>query len=294
VGFGWVTPTLGLPESDFRPVVLYQQQHLLDKALRWFDSVWVCDHFYGYARRTDPFLESWTTLTWLAARYPDVQVGHQVLAVGYRNPALLAKMAATLQTLSGGRLILGLGAGYREEEYRAYGYEFPRTPARIEQLEEAVQICRLMWTETSPSFAGRHFTIGNANCQPAPSPAPPVLIGGSGERLLLPVVGRRADMWNTNTKYGLEAFRRRREIVRQSAASCGRDPSAVGLTVTHDLGWPESAAESAAKLRELRTWVDEGVSYFLCEVGHVRSIETVRRFVEEVITPLRAELSKVG
>ena len=289
VAFGWVTPPLGLPESDFRPVVLYQQEHLLDEALRSFDSVWVCDHFYGYGRRTDPFLESWTTLTWLAARYPDVHVGHQVLAVGYRNPALLAKMAATLQTLSGGRLILGLGAGYREEEYRAYGFEFPRTPARIEQLEEAVQICRLMWTETSPSFTGRHFAIENANCQPAPIPVPPVLIGGSGERLLLPVVGRRADMWNTNTKYGMEAFTRRRDIVRRSADAFGRDPDAIVLTVTHDLGWPETSAESAAKLDELRSWVNEGVRYFLCEVGHVRSIETVRRFVEEVMTPLRAE-----
>ncbi len=291
VRFGWVTLPVGLPESDFRPIVMYQDEHILDVALRSFDSVWVCDHFYGYQRRSDPFLESWTTLTWLAARYPEVEVGHQVLGIGYRNPALLAKMASTLQTLSKGRFTLGVGAGYREEEYVAYGYEFPRAPVRIAQLEEAVQICRLMWTESNATFSGKHFAIEDATCEPSPSPVPPILIGGSGERLLLPVVGRRADLWNTNTKYGMEAFRRRREIVRASAAQSGRDPDEIVLTVTHDLTFPASAAESAAKLAELRSWVDEGVGYFLFEVGHVDSTAAIPRFVEEVMTPLRAEVA---
>ena len=157
--FGWISPVIGPPESDHVPLVVYQQEHILPTALPQFDSVWVCDHFYGFDRRTDPFLEGWTTLTWLAARFPNVLVGHHVLGVGYRNPALLAKMAATLQTLSGGRLVLAIGAGWREEEYYAYGYEFPKAAVRIRQLEEAVELMRLMWTETAPSSTGRYFQI---------------------------------------------------------------------------------------------------------------------------------------
>jgi alkanesulfonate monooxygenase SsuD/methylene tetrahydromethanopterin reductase-like flavin-dependent oxidoreductase (luciferase family) len=119
----------------------------------------VYDHFYGFAERSDSWLEGWTTLTWLAARFPTVQIGPLVLGVGYRNPALVAKMAATLQVLSGGRLVLGLGAGWREEEYRAYGYPFPKAVDRIRQVEEAVQIMRRMWTEPAPTFKGESFVI---------------------------------------------------------------------------------------------------------------------------------------
>src|SRR4051812_32365199 len=230
--FGWNTPTIGPPESNFVPLAMYQEQHILPTAMEHFDSLWACDHFYGFERPTDPFLEGWTTLTWLAAKFPKVQLCHHVLGLGYRNPALTAKMAATLQTLSGGRFILGIGAGWRGEEYGFYGYEFPRPAVRIAQLDEAIQLMRLMWTEDDPHFTGKHFQIASAFAPPHPEPLPPVMIGGSGEQLMLPLVGRQADWWNTSAGRGLETFRRKRDIIFRSAEAAGRDPSKIVLTVT--------------------------------------------------------------
>ena len=120
---------------------------------------------------------------------------HHVLGHGYRNPALTAKMASTLQVLSGGRFILGIGGGWREDEYRSYGYEFPPTSVRLRQLEEVVQICRLMWTTAHPTFHGEYFQIDDAAATPRPDIVPPICIGSSGEKIGLPIVGRQADMW---------------------------------------------------------------------------------------------------
>ncbi len=152
--FGWLSPVIGNKWSDFQPIAPWQDRHLLPTVLPHFDSLWVADHFYGFDAKTDPFLEAWTTLTWLAARHESVELCHHVLGHGYRPPALTAKMAATLQTLSGGRFVLGIGAGWREDEYRSYGYEFPKPSVRFAQLEEVVTICRLMWTEAEPTFHG--------------------------------------------------------------------------------------------------------------------------------------------
>ena len=195
--FGWVSPVIGLPDSDHEPIVMYQERNILPTAFQHFDCVWLADHFYGFADENDPFLESWTTMTWLAAKFPTVQLCHHVMGQGYRNPALTAKMAATLQTLSGGRFILGIGAGWRGEEFERYGYEFPSTATRIRQLEETIKICRLMWTEESPSFEGRYYTIKDAKAPPRPDPMIPIMVGAQGEQLSLPMVGRLADGWNT-------------------------------------------------------------------------------------------------
>ena len=109
VKFGWLSPVIGNRWSDHQPIVMYQEQHILPTALQHFDSLWIADHFYGFDAKTDPFMEAWTTITWLAAKFPDVLLCHHVLGHGYRNPALTAKMAATLQVLSGNRFILGIG-----------------------------------------------------------------------------------------------------------------------------------------------------------------------------------------
>ncbi len=285
--FGWITPMVGPPESDFLPLAIYQERHILPVAMEHFDSLWACDHFYGFQRPTDPFLEGWTTLTWLAAKFPTVQLCHHVLGLGYRNPALTAKMAATLQTLSGGRFILGIGAGWRGEEYRSYGYDFPRAAVRIAQLDEAVQLMRRMWTEEAASFRGTYFTIETAYAPPRPEPTPPVLIGGKGEQLMLPLIGRQADMWNTSDSGGVEVYRRRRDIVHRSAEAAGRDPAAIVLTVTFEAPLPQTSDESQRWIEKLQAWSAEGVSHFLLDFGHVTSTEPVMRFVEEVMTPLR-------
>lgn len=286
--FGWISPVIGTPESGHVPIVMYQAEHILPTAFLHFDSVWLADHFYGFERRSDPFLESWTTMTWLAARFPDVLLCHHVLGLGYRNPALTAKMAATLQTLSGGRFILGIGAGWRKEEYEAYGYAFPRGSVRVRQLEEAIQICRLMWTEDNPSFDGKHFTISAASAPPLPTPPPPILVGGSGEQMMLPMIGRRADMWNTFMPARVEDWTRKRDIVLRAAEAAGRDAAAITITATREAPLPNTSSESEAWLETLASWAKLGISHFVLDFGHVTSTEPVLRFAEEVIKPLKA------
>ena len=286
--FGWISPVIGPPESGHVPIVMYQAEHILPTAFQHFDSVWLADHFYGFERKSDPFLESWTTMTWLAAKFPNVNLCHHVLGLGYRNPALTAKMAATLQTLSGGRFILGIGAGWRKPEYEAYGYDFPRPAVRIRQLEEAIQICRLMWTEAAPTFEGKYFSIREAFAPPLPLPPPPILIGGSGEQLMLPMIGRRADRWNTFMPPDLEAWKRKRDIVLESAAKAGRQPSDITISVTREAPLPTTSAESEQWRETLQHWATLGVRSFVCDFGHVTSTEPVLRFAEEVIKPMRA------
>jgi alkanesulfonate monooxygenase SsuD/methylene tetrahydromethanopterin reductase-like flavin-dependent oxidoreductase (luciferase family) len=285
--FGWLSPVIGNRWSDHQPIVVSQDQHILPTALPHFDSLWIADHFYGFDAKTDPFLEAWTTLTWLAARYDNVLLCHHVLGHGYRPPALTAKMAATLQVLSGGRFILGIGAGWREDEYRAYGYDFPRPAVRFAQLEEVITICRLMWTETEATFSGSHFSIDGASAPPLPDPVPPICIGAGGEQIGLPLVGRLADMWNGPTRGTEDDWLRRRNIVRAAAEQAGRDPDEIEVSVTLERALPETDEDSAKLVDELAHRRAIGVDHFVMDFGHPQSTEPVLRFVEQVIAPLR-------
>ncbi len=288
VRFGWLSPVIGNRGSDHQPIVLYQQHHILPVALRYFDSLWIADHFYGFDARTDPFMEAWTTLTWLAARFDRVLLCHHVLGHGYRPPALTAKMAATLQVLSGGRFILGIGAGWREDEYRAYGYDFPPPSVRFAQLDEVIEICRRMWTEDLPSFSGKYFTVTEASASPRPDPVPRICVGASGERFGLPLAGRRADMWNGSLGGGSAAWVAKRDIVRASAEAAGRDPDSIEVTVTIERPLPESDSASGAILEDLGHLHDLGATHFIMDFGHPSSTEPVLRFAEQVMAPLRA------
>jgi alkanesulfonate monooxygenase SsuD/methylene tetrahydromethanopterin reductase-like flavin-dependent oxidoreductase (luciferase family) len=287
VRFGWLSPVAGHAGSDFQPIVMYQEEHILPQALPHFDSVWIADHFYGFdADKREGFLEGWTTLTWLAAKFPDVMLCHHVLGHGYRNPALTAKMAATLQVLSGGRFMLGIGAGWRDDEYHSYGYDFPATSVRLHQLEEVVQICRLMWTEAHPTFDGTYFHIEDAAATPRPDVVPPICIGSSGERIGLPIVGRQADIWN-GAFVSDEDWKRKRRIVDAAAADAGRAPSDVESCVTVAGDLPDSDAASEAWLDRLGHLSELGVSYFVMDFGHPLHVEPALRFAEQVITPMR-------
>lgn len=286
--FGWLSPVAGHAGSQFQPIVMYQEEHIFPSVLPHFDSVWIADHFYGFDDpKQEGFLEAWTTLTWIAARFPEVMLCHHVLGHGYRNPALTAKMAATLQVLSGGRLVLGIGAGWREEEYRAYGYDFPSSAVRLHQLEEVVQICRLMWTEAHPTFRGTYFQIEDAVATPRPDVVPPICIGSSGDKIGLPIVGRQADMWNTFYP-GSEVWKRKREIVDVAAVDAGRDPGAVESCVTMAGELPDSDAESEKWLERLTRLTGLGISHFVMDFGHPLHAEPALRFVEQVIVPIRS------
>lgn len=286
--FGWLSPAAGHAGSNFEPIVIYQAEHILPQALPHFDSVWIADHFYGFdAQKTEGFLEAWTTLTWLAAKFPDVMLCHHVLGHGYRNPALTAKMAATLQVLSDGRFMLGIGGGWREDEYRSYGYDFPSTPVRLGQLEEVVQICRLMWTEKHPTFHGTYFQIDDAAATPRPEIVPRICIGSKGKKIGLPIVGRQADMWN-DTRPAAEDWKRKRAIVDEAAHSVGRDPSDVESCVTIGGDLPDSDQASEQWFERLADLADLGISYFVLDFGHPLDVEPALRFAEQVIAPMRA------
>ena len=284
--FGWLSPVIGNRWSDHKPIVVHQAQHILPTATRYFDSLWIADHFYGFDAKSDPFMEAWTTLTWLAAKFDNVELCHHVLGHGYRPPALTAKMAATLQVLSGGRFILGIGAGWRGDEYEAYGYEFPKPSVRFAQLEELIKICRLMWTEELPSFNGDHFRIDEAAAPPLPDKAPPICVGASGERIGLPLVGRQADMWNCSLR-SREDWVRKLGIVRQSAEDAGRDPNSIVLSTTVERALPESDLESAESLELLSTYRELGISHFVMDFGNPLDTEPILRFNEQVIIPMR-------
>lgn len=161
-----------------------------------FDSVWVCDHLYGVPMPNLPILEGWTQLAAVAAITKKVGLGTLVTPPFFRNPAVLAKQIATIDQISGGRAIAGLGAGWFEPEFTGYGCEFPSVGERLRALEESVQIMKKMWTEETVTFEGRHARVNNVYCEPKPVRTPPVLIGGGGEKVLMGIVARHADIWN--------------------------------------------------------------------------------------------------
>ena len=286
IRFGWLSPCIGNRWSDHRPIVVDQAKTILPTVNDHFDSMWVADHFYGFDQKTDPFVEAWTSLTWLAAKFPDVQLCHHVLGHGYRPPALTAKMAATLQVFSENRFMLGIGAGWREDEYEAYGYDFPKASVRFAQLEEVVAICRLMWTEDLPSFEGEYYTITEAAAPPLPEVVPPVCIGANGEQIGLPLAGRIADVWH-NTPPDHETWLRKRDIVRASAERAGRDPGTIQTGITIERALPDSDAESAEVLEVIAGWRELGVDHFVMDFGNPASTDPVLRFSEQVIAPLR-------
>lgn len=287
--FGWLSPVIGNQWSDHKPIVMHQEKHVLPAAVEHFDSLWIADHFYGFDAKTDPFMEGWTTLTWLAAKFPDILLCHHVLGVGYRPPALTAKMAATLQVLSGNRFILGIGAGWRGPEYEAYGYDFPKPSVRFAQLEETLQICKLMWTEDEPSFAGKHFSIDGASAPPRPEIVPPICIGASGEQIGLPLAGRYADIWNGFPRGDDNDWLRKVDIVHTAAADAGRDPADIEISQTIEKPLPENDVESAELLEFLAHKVELGVRHFVMDFGNPTTAEHVARFADQVIAPLRAQ-----
>lgn len=199
----------------------------LDLTAAPFDSLWFPDHVQYDGHKV---AEGWTLLAWALARYPDKRCGHEVLCNSFRNPAHVAKMVATAQALSGGRAILGIGAGWNEEEYRAYGWPFPPTRVRIEQLAEAIQLIRVMWAGGSADYQGEHYTIAGAHCEPPPDPTPPIMVGGSGEKFLLRVVAEHADWWNYVFR-GIDAYAHKQAVLKAHCRAVGRDYEAIEQVV---------------------------------------------------------------
>ena len=303
IGFGWRIPEFpahGARGQEF----IAEIRRSLEKVEGNFDSAWLSDHVIPWADWQNPAtdnLEGWTALNYLMGTFKRLSFGHVVLCNSFRNPALLAKMAATLSVLSSGRFILGIGAGWKRDEYISYGYDFPEASVRIEMLDEAVQIIRKMWTENEVYFRGKHYRIKGAYCNPKPNPKPPIMIGAAGERLALKVVASQADWWNAVLP--LDEYRLKLAVLKKHCKEVGRDYDSikktwlgcVAIAEKNDearriakttrfaateptlTGTPEQVA------RQLAEFVDIGVEYFILRFLDFPSHSGIELFTENVM-----------
>jgi F420-dependent oxidoreductase-like protein len=199
-----------------------------------FESGWTFDHFYPiFSDWKGPCLEAWVVTTALAQATQRLRVGVLVTGNVYRHPAVLANMAATLDQVSNGRLELGIGAGWNQQECDAYGIDLPPLKERFDRFDEACEVIRRLLTETEANFEGKYYTLTNARCEPKPvqKPHPPILIGGGGEKRTLRAVARYADHWNIPGG-GVEVWKAKHEVLAQHCKAIGRDPNEI-VTSTH-------------------------------------------------------------
>ncbi len=196
------------------------------EATGWY-SIWFADHFMPNAEDTSgPYSECWTTLAALGATVPRVRIGALVTGNTYRHPAVLAKMAATVDQISGGRCVLGLGAGWQENEHKAYGIEFSTLGGRMGRYEEACQIIKGLFTNDKTNFSGKYYQLTDAPLAPKPVQKPlPLLIGGGGEKRTLRIAAKYADEWNV---WGTpEVLAHKGAILNQYCEEIGRDPKSI-------------------------------------------------------------------
>ena len=221
----------------------HQMLDLWCKVDAWgYDSLWNFDHFYPiFVDPAGPCFEGWTTLSALAQATKRARSGHLVTGNTYRHPCLTAKMAATLDHISGGRLNLGIGAGWFELEHNSFGIDFKTVPARLAALDEACEIIRGMFTQAKTTVQGKHYTVTDAMCEPKPvqKPHPPIMIGGTGEKVLLRIVAKHADMWNASAS--AERMRQLIEVIQRHADAVGRDAAAIEKTVMLPLCYKAAA-----------------------------------------------------
>jgi len=220
-----------------------------------FSTVTVMDHLYqipGVGPITDPMLEGWSVLAALARETSRVRLGTLVTGVTYRNPALLAKTATTLDVISGGRALFGLGAAWNDVEHDGYGFEFPPVRERMDRLDEALTIVRAMFTEERPSFEGRFYRIREALNEPRPIQpgGPPILVGGGGEQRTLRIAARHADLTHWFA-IGIEPLRRKTEILERYCAEIGRDPASIERTMGAPVIVAANDAEAQAFLERM-------------------------------------------
>ena len=307
VKFGLFYPQVGQSFDVYR-----DRAQLAEKL--GYDSVFCVDHLWQRGMPEVDHLEAWTLLSALAAVTERIRLGGLVLCSSYRNPALLAKMVSSLDHVSGGRVVLGIGAGWMDEEYRGYGYPFPSTLQRIEQLDEALEIIKRMFGDEPADFQGKYYTVDKAYNKPAAvqKPHPPILIGGGGEKHMLKVVARHADIWNCPNNHALK-FDRRLKALHKHCEDLGRDPadievseqcfivvgeneedfkkkwevanmmlgSAFDLEKTAFRGTPEQVVE------QLQQRVQQGVTFFTFLSGDFHAPETLELIAKEVIPALR-------
>jgi F420-dependent oxidoreductase-like protein len=256
--------------------------------------------------------EAWTITAGLARDTKTIRIGQMVTCNGYRNPALLAKIASTVDVMSHGRLDFGLGAGWYEHEYRAYGYDYPDGPTRLKMLGEALQIIRAMWTEDYATFEGQFYQVRGAINEPkgVQKPHPPIWVGGGGEKVTLKLVAKYADACNVGG-FDPEVYRHKFAVVRGHCDAVGRDYNAILKSSEVFIYLTDDPAKAAARIAQLPAPVQEeihsryligtpatvrerlaalveaGVEYFIVYLFDAARLDPVRQFAEEVIPAFR-------
>jgi alkanesulfonate monooxygenase SsuD/methylene tetrahydromethanopterin reductase-like flavin-dependent oxidoreductase (luciferase family) len=261
-----------------------------------YDSVWLDDHLMFENR---PILECWTTLAALSSVTSRVRLGSMVSCNSFRNPGLLAKMAASVDVVSGGRLEFGVGAGVQEAEHVAYGFGFPDVEVRVERLGEALEVVRRLWCEESVSYVGEFYRLEGAVCEPKPLqvPHPPVIVGGGSESLMLEVTSRYADRFDWSYVSSFDAYKRRLGVLEGFCEASGRDFGAVEKSCW--LGAQIVFADNREKVKDksvkegllsgpdecvrfMQPYLDLGVTYFMLFFGDLPSLSSLRLFAESV------------
>jgi F420-dependent oxidoreductase-like protein len=300
----WKTPQIGPCSYD-----MIRNLAMVGERLG-FESFWFADHLVA-ATPTDPYYECYTILSALASETKRIRLGPLVTCVSYRHPSVLAKITATLDVISRGRLEFALGAGWDQAEYNAYGISFPPAPVRVEQVEETLQIITKMWTETEPSFDGKYFAIKKAVNEPKPvqNPHPPIWLGARGSRMLW-LVAKYADGWNLDTAFTPCIYRKKLNTLTKHCESLGRDVRSIRKSVAHEIvigktddevkqlvnrcsarynvgredylnetlvGTPGRIAE------KLRGYVELGVDLVICSFVDWQSLKPIELFSEKVV-----------
>jgi len=285
-----------------------------------FDSVWVCDHLYGVPMPNLPILEAYSLLAAVAAVTSNVRLGALVTPPFFRNPAVLAKQIATIDEVAGGgatgtRIIAGLGSGWFASEFEGYGCDFPDVGTRLAALDDTCEILRRMWTEEQPSWQGKVYRIDSVFCEPRPRVRPQILIGGGGEKVLLRLAAKHADIWN-NLAVNQKDLVRKRDVLARHCESEGRDPSSIEVSQqclvvimpTHEeaevaIGKAEKiyGGHMGAGLREHGIWgspeeivekihayVEKGCTHFIMEMFGRDVREPASLFASKVLPSFRA------
>lgn len=298
VQFGLNIPisTANLPQQDFLKGI-----HAgLDTIAGHFDSAWMADHLQFGNR---PALEGWTALTHLAAGHPELKFGHLVLCQLFRNPALLAKMAATFQYMSQGKFIFGLGAGWHEEETQAYHLPFPPAGQRVSELDEQLQIIKALWSEETVTFEGKYHRVNNAVCLPHPEPPPIILVAAHQPRMMR-VAARHADWWNTGVDK-LEQAKERLQALDAACEAVGRDPQTLRRTAmiacccapteqklkeliaSYKGPFNMSFTGTPAQVAEqLQPFIEAGFDYFMITAGGFPHNTTTAEMLSHEVLPL--------
>jgi F420-dependent oxidoreductase-like protein len=258
------------------------------------EHMWLFDHFMPLSEPTDAScFESWTILAALAGQTKRVRVGHLVTGVTYRNPAILARQAVTVDHISGGRLNLGIGAAWHAQEHQGYGLPFPSAGERVRRLDEAVQIIQQLWTQTTPTFEGSYYQLHEAHSEPKPlqKPFPPIVIAAGGDNMLR-LVARHAHIW-CSTAHTAEDFREKSARLTQQCEAIGRDLNALERLTAILISPADTDFRQARETA--RSFIEAGANHIVLSIAaHYQQEEVIPRLVHEVIEPLKQSYEQVS